>query len=86
MLLLREYSTQSLSENLGRTAFGLFVAGLVAWLIVLYWTAPFDFCCCTAAINPHAAAGRALYSIPQPGTASAKPNCTSVSVGLRCHG
>jgi len=43
MLLLREYSSQSLSENLGRTAFGLFVAGLVAWLIVLYWTAPFDF-------------------------------------------
>jgi hypothetical protein len=27
MLLLREYSSRSLSENLARTAFGLFVAG-----------------------------------------------------------
>jgi hypothetical protein len=24
-------------------AFGLFVAGLVAWLVALYWAAPFDF-------------------------------------------
>ena len=43
MLLLREYSSRSLSENLARTAFGLFVAGPVAWLVVLYRTAPFDF-------------------------------------------
>jgi hypothetical protein len=43
MLLLREYSSRSLSENLARTAFGLFVAAPVAWLVVLYWTAPFDF-------------------------------------------
>jgi biopolymer transport protein ExbB/TolQ len=43
MLLLREYSSRSLSENLARTACGLFVAGPVAWLAVLYRTAPFDF-------------------------------------------
>jgi hypothetical protein len=43
MLLLREYSIQSLLENLPQAAFGLFVAGLVAWLVALYWTAPFDF-------------------------------------------
>ena len=43
MLLLREYSRRSLSENLPQAAFGLFVAGLTAWLVALYWTAPFDF-------------------------------------------
>jgi hypothetical protein len=42
MLLLREYVRRSLPENLAGTAFGLFVAGLVVWLVVLYWSAPFD--------------------------------------------
>jgi hypothetical protein len=43
MLLLREHFSRALSENLLRTVFGLFVAGLVVWLVVLYWTTPFDF-------------------------------------------
>ncbi len=43
MLLLREHFSRSLSENPPRTVFGLFVAGLVVWLAVLYWIAPFDF-------------------------------------------
>jgi hypothetical protein len=42
MLLLREYVRRSLPEDLAGTAFGLFVAGLVVWLVVLYWSAPFD--------------------------------------------
>jgi hypothetical protein len=42
MLLLREFARRSLRENLAGTAFGLFVAGLVVWLVVLYWSAPFD--------------------------------------------
>jgi len=41
MLLLREYARRSLPENLPGTAFGLFLAGLVVWLVVLYWSAPF---------------------------------------------
>jgi hypothetical protein len=28
---------------LARASFGLFVAGLAAWLVALYWTAPLDF-------------------------------------------
>jgi hypothetical protein len=43
MLLLRERFSRPVSENLLRTVFGLFVAGLVVWLAVLYWVAPFDF-------------------------------------------
>ena len=34
-------SRRLLSADPAQTAFGLFVAGLVAWLIVLYWAAPF---------------------------------------------
>jgi hypothetical protein len=41
MLLLGEYSRRSLSVNVPQAAFGLFVAGLVAWLVALYWVAPF---------------------------------------------
>lgn len=43
MLLLREYPRRSLPEYLPQALFGLFVAGLVAWLVALYWIAPFDF-------------------------------------------
>ena len=43
MLLLREYSRRLLSVNLPQAAFGLFVAGLTAWLVGLYWAAPIDF-------------------------------------------
>lgn len=43
MFLLHEHSRRLLSADPAQTAFGLFVAGLVAWLIVLYWAAPFDF-------------------------------------------
>jgi hypothetical protein len=43
MPLLRECSRRSLPENLARTAFGLFVAGLVVWLVDLYWSTPLDF-------------------------------------------
>ena len=43
MLLLREYSRRLLSVNLQQAAFGLFVAGLIAWLVGLYWAAPIDF-------------------------------------------
>jgi len=43
MLLLREHFSRSISENLPRTVFGLIVAGLVVWLVILYWSAPFDY-------------------------------------------
>ena len=43
MLLLREHFSRSISENLPRTVFGLIVAGPVVWLVILYWSAPFDF-------------------------------------------
>jgi hypothetical protein len=43
MLLWREHFSRSISENLPRTVFGLIVAGLVVWLVILYWSAPFDY-------------------------------------------
>jgi hypothetical protein len=43
MLLLREHFSRPVSENLPRTVFGLIVAGLIVWLAVLSWIAPFDF-------------------------------------------
>ncbi len=43
MLLLHQHSRRLLSADPAHAAFGLFVAGLIVWLVVLYWAAPFDF-------------------------------------------